>query len=138
MFDVGRLCVKIAGRDAGKNCVVVEVLDRTYVLVDGETRRRKCNIAHLEPLNEMVDIQKGASHEAVSDALKKGGIVARETKAKKAPQKPTQTRIATSKPVTEPKAKKAKAEKASAKKAAEPKVEKKEKKAPSKKKAKSE
>jgi large subunit ribosomal protein L14e len=112
MFDVGRLCVKIAGRDAGKTCVVVEVLDRTYVLVDGETRRRKCNIAHLEPLNEMVDIQKGASHEAVSSALKKGGIDARETKPKQAASKPTQTRIATAKPATTPKAKKAKAEKA--------------------------
>jgi len=77
MFEVGRLCVKIAGRDAGKKCVVVEVLDRTYVLVDGETRRRKCNIAHLEPMDNVLDIQKGASHESVTAALKKEGLEAR-------------------------------------------------------------
>ncbi len=126
MFDVGRLCVKIAGRDAGKKCVVVEVLDRTYVLVDGETRRRKCNVAHLEPMNEVVDIQKGASHEDVAAALKQGGIIALETKPKPSSQKPTMARKATAKPATEKKEKKSKAEK-SAKKAAEPKAEKKEK-----------
>lgn|SRR3989338_1744194 len=137
MFDVGRLAVKIAGRDAGKKCVVVEVLDRTYVLVDGETRRRKCNIAHLEPMNEVVDIQKGASHEAVAAALKQGGIDARETKAKQALQKPSMARKATAKPAPEQKEKKAKAEKQT-KKAVEPKAEKQEKKAPSKKKTKAE
>jgi large subunit ribosomal protein L14e len=88
MFDVGRLCVKIAGRDAGKKCVVVEILDRTYVLVDGETRRRKCNIAHLEPLDKVLDIQKGASHEAVSAALKHEGMSARQTKSKPSTKKP--------------------------------------------------
>ena len=94
MFDVGRLCVKIAGRDASKKCVVVEVLDRTYVLVDGETRRRKCNIAHLEPMDMVVDIQKGASHEAVSAALKQGGIATLETKPKQPSQKPAARRKA--------------------------------------------
>ncbi len=128
MFDVGRLCVKIAGRDAGKKCVVVEVLDRTYVLIDGETRRRKCNIAHLEPLESIVDVQKGASHEAVAAALKKEGIDTRETKAKQSSQKPSAQRKATAKPAPAQKEKKVKAEKAPAvKKAAEPKAEKKEK-----------
>lgn len=94
MFEVGRLCVKIAGRDAGKKCVVVEVLDRTYVLVDGETRRRKCNIAHLEPMDNVLDIQKGASHESVTAALKKEGLEARSTKPKQAAQKPIAQRVA--------------------------------------------
>jgi ribosomal protein L14E/L6E/L27E len=34
MFKVGTVCVKIAGRDAGKSCVVVEELDKGMVLVD--------------------------------------------------------------------------------------------------------
>ena len=47
MIEIGRLCVKIAGRDAGKKCVVVDVVNDNTVLIDGETRRRNCNIKHL-------------------------------------------------------------------------------------------
>ncbi len=74
MIEIGRVCVKIAGRDAGKHCVVVEILQKNLVLVDGGTRRRKCNIAHLEPLDKKIDVKKGASHEEVISALKKAGI----------------------------------------------------------------
>ena len=41
MIDVGRVCVKIAGRDAGKKAVVVEKIDSNFVLIDGQTRRRR-------------------------------------------------------------------------------------------------
>lgn len=83
MIEIGRLCVKIAGRDAGKKCIIIDILEGPYVLIDGETRRRKCNAAHLEPLEEKIEINKGASHEEVKNALKKLNIEARETKAKK-------------------------------------------------------
>lgn len=69
MFNVGQVCLKIAGRDAGKKCAVVEVIDDKYVLIEGETRRRKCNISHLEPLNNKINISKGASHDAVMKEL---------------------------------------------------------------------
>ena len=52
IFEVGRLCVKLAGRDSGKKCVVVEKVDQQYVLVDGATRRKKVNIRHFEPLDQ--------------------------------------------------------------------------------------
>lgn len=83
MIEVGRLCIKTAGRDAGKKCVVVEVLDANTVLIDGETRRRKCNITHLLPLRQTVEIKKGASHEEVAEALKKWKIETLMTKPKK-------------------------------------------------------
>ena len=57
IFEVGRICVKLAGRDAGRKCVIVEELDNHYVLVDGDVRRKKVNICHLEPLEEMLDIK---------------------------------------------------------------------------------
>ncbi len=88
MFEVGRLCIKIAGRDAGLKCVVVDVLDSNYVLIDGETRRRKCNVDHLEPLKDVVKIEKNASHEDVKKAFEGVGLKARETKPKKAAPKP--------------------------------------------------
>lgn len=92
MIHVGRVCVKTAGRDAGRRCVVVDILDNTFALIDGETRRRKCNILHLEPLDLVVDIEKGASRESVAEALKKEGISARETKPKQVSPKPTAKR----------------------------------------------
>ncbi len=47
IFSVGRMCVKIAGRDAGRKCVVVEQLDDVFVLVDGNVRRKKVNVKQL-------------------------------------------------------------------------------------------
>ena len=92
MIEIGRLCVKIAGRDAGKKAVIIDILDDKFVLLDGETRRRKCNILHVEPLNQKVDIKKNASHEDVSKALKEIGIEARRTKPKKKATKPIKKR----------------------------------------------
>ncbi|MBW3004773.1 50S ribosomal protein L14e [Candidatus Woesearchaeota archaeon] len=109
MIEVGRLCIKTAGRDAGKKCVIVEILDERFVLIDGETRRKKCNHLHLEPLEEKIDIKKGASHADVAAEFKKLGLTARETKpkAKKVrPRRLRRSKLAT-KPAAKPEAKKA-------------------------------
>lgn len=91
-IEIGRLCVKIAGRDAGKKAIIIDILDDKYVLIDGETRRRKCNILHLEPLNQVIKIKKNASHEDVSKVLKEIGIQSRETKPKQKIEKPKKKR----------------------------------------------
>ena len=88
MIEIGRVCVKLAGRDASKKCVIVDILDSKFVLIDGETRRRRCNILHLEPLTQVVKVKKNASHEEVAKALKEIGVEARETKPKPKSQKP--------------------------------------------------
>lgn len=80
MITVGRLCMKIAGRDAGKRCLIVDVLDEKTALIDGETRRRKCNLNHLEPLDKVAKLSKNASHYAVIEELKKLGITVGEKK----------------------------------------------------------
>jgi large subunit ribosomal protein L14e len=92
MIEIGRLCLKTAGRDAGCKCVVVDILDERYVLIDGETRRRKCNILHLEPLSKVLKIEKGASHEVVKSEFKKMGLEARETKPKEKKERPRKIR----------------------------------------------
>jgi len=111
MFSVGRVCIKIAGRDAGKKCVVVKHLEGKLYLVDGETRRRKCNTLHLEPLNEVLEINENASHEEIMKALGKEHV-AKKSKAKT--EKPQAVRKAVekkkAKPVVEKKPKKAKKE----------------------------
>jgi large subunit ribosomal protein L14e len=79
IFEVGRVCLKIAGRDANKYCAVVKVIDSKNVEIDGQTRRRKCNIEHLEPLEKILKIKENASNKEVCDALTKEGF---ETKVK--------------------------------------------------------
>ncbi len=86
VLEVGRLCVKTAGRDAMQYCVVVEVVDETYVLVDGNTRRKKVNRLHLEPLNKVLSVKKGASTKDVLAVFEKEGIAVKkfaESKPKK-------------------------------------------------------
>lgn len=85
MFNVGTVCVKIAGRDAGKQCVVIEEPKDGFVMIEGETRRRKCNIRHLDPLRE-VKVKAGASHAEVMKAL---GLKEKETKTRKPAAKPS-------------------------------------------------
>ena len=69
LFSVGRLCLKLAGRDAGRKCVVVEILDDSFVLVDGDVRRKKVNLKHLEPLAQTLELPNNASHEEVKKRL---------------------------------------------------------------------
>ncbi len=88
-MEIGRLCMKTTGRDAGKTCVVIDSIDAHFVMIDGETRRRKCNVMHLVPMPQTVNVKKGASHDEVAKALKAVGVETRMTKPKKAaPQKP--------------------------------------------------
>ncbi len=109
MIEVGRICVKIAGRDANKKCIIVDILKGQYVMIDGETRRRKCNLAHLEPLDDKINIKKGASHDEVKTALKKISLETRETKPKKKtvrPRKLRRSKLAKKETPAEKKAKK--------------------------------
>jgi len=107
IFDTGRVCVKLAGRDAGKRCVIVECLDSQFVLVDGETRRRKVNVKHLEPLEEVLDIKPGISHEQLHAVFEKRGWNVWDTKPKNAAARPQQKRKVAVKDTSKSKEKKA-------------------------------
>ncbi len=74
MIEVGRLGIKLLGRDAGKIGVVVKKLDENYVILDGNVRRRKVNIKHFEPINKKVSIKENASTEEVLKTLSSAGI----------------------------------------------------------------
>ncbi len=87
MVNVGQVAMKIAGRDAGQLCVVVDVIDSKQVLIDGAVRRRKCNIKHLELLGKDVKIKKGASGDEVRKALAQLGFNIREVKDTKKKEK---------------------------------------------------
>jgi large subunit ribosomal protein L14e len=75
-IEVGRICVKTAGREVGKKCVIVDVIDKNFVLVTGpkkltSVRRRRVNVKHLEPTTEKIEIKKGATDEEILKAIEK-------------------------------------------------------------------
>lgn len=92
MIEIGRLCIKLAGRDGGRKCVVVDILDNNYVLIDGDVRRRKCNILHLEPMAKKIEIKKGAPHEEVKKQFSKLKLPVWETKKKEKGERPRKIR----------------------------------------------
>ena len=50
--------MKISGREAGEKCVIVEIIDDKFVEVLGSTvKNRRCNIKHLEPLEQVIEIK---------------------------------------------------------------------------------
>ena len=76
--DVGRICIKVSGRETGKKCVVVDIVDKNFVLITGpkeltDVKRRRVNINHLEPTTEKITVNRGATDEEVTEALKTAG-----------------------------------------------------------------
>ncbi len=103
MMEVGRVCMKLAGREAGKHCVIIKKIDDTFVTVTGPkgltgVKRRRCNVDHLEPLDFTVDIKADAPDSEVESAMKKEKVLSKipsavrdvlkkeKTEAKKAPK----------------------------------------------------
>lgn len=77
-IEIGRICVKIAGREAGRRCVIVDVIDKNFVLATGPlkvsgVKRRRVNAGHIEPTETTVNIKRGATDEEVTEALKATG-----------------------------------------------------------------
>ncbi len=73
-IEVGRICVKLTGREAGRKCVLVDIIDKNFVLITGPkdvtgVKRRRSNVNHIEPLQDSVKIKRGASDEEVVKAL---------------------------------------------------------------------
>ncbi len=77
-IEVGRICVKQAGRENGKKCVVIDVMDKSFVLVTGPKKvtgikRRRANINHIMPLEDKIDVKRGASDDEVTQVLESAG-----------------------------------------------------------------
>lgn len=78
---VGSICIKKCGREAGRPCVVIDLIDESFVLVTGPrtlsgVKRRRVNINHLEPTQIELKITQGASDEDVVAAAELEGKTA--------------------------------------------------------------
>lgn len=94
-IEVGRICVKLTGRETGRKCIVVDVVDKNFALITGPKtvtgiRRRRTNVDHLEPTAEKVELKKGATDDEVEKALTK----AKKTKFMKEDALPSQAPVA--------------------------------------------
>jgi large subunit ribosomal protein L14e len=77
-IEVGRVCVKVAGRESGRKCVIVDVMDKSFVMVTGPkkvtgVKRRRVNINHVAPLEDVIQVKRGASDEEVTQMLEAAG-----------------------------------------------------------------
>jgi large subunit ribosomal protein L14e len=77
-IEVGRICVKMAGRESGRKCVIVDVMDKSFVLVTGPkkvtgVKRRRVNINHVAPTEDTIQVKRGASDEEVTQMLESAG-----------------------------------------------------------------
>lgn len=72
--EVGRICAKITGREAGKKCIIVDVIDKNFLLITGPkqvngVKRRRVNVSHVEPTEKKVNMSRGESDEEIMKAL---------------------------------------------------------------------
>lgn len=77
-IEIGRICMKQKGRETGKKCVIIDIMDKSFVLVTGPkkvtgVKRRRANISHLEALEEKIELSRGASDEEVTKILESDG-----------------------------------------------------------------
>ena len=77
-IEVGRICVKLTGREAGRKCVIVDIMDKSFVVITGPkivtgVKRRRANMNHVEPLQDKIAIKRGATDEEVTEELKASG-----------------------------------------------------------------
>ncbi|MGD0995667.1 MAG: 50S ribosomal protein L14e [Candidatus Bathyarchaeia archaeon] len=87
-IEIGRICVKQVGRENGKKCVVIDVMDKSFVLVTGPkkvtgVKRRRVNINHIMPLQDKIEVKRGASDEEVAQVLDAAGKLQEMTQAVK-------------------------------------------------------
>ena len=78
VIEVSRVCVKVAGREAGRKCVIVDVMDKSFVVVTGPkkvsgVKRRRVNINHVAPTEDVIQVKRGASDEEVTQTLEAAG-----------------------------------------------------------------
>jgi large subunit ribosomal protein L14e len=78
-IEIGRICVKTAGREVGRKCVIMDIIDPNTVEITGPkelngVKRRRASIRHIEPTTEKIEIGRGSDDEAVLQAIEAAGM----------------------------------------------------------------
>ncbi len=78
-IEIGRVCVKTKGRDAGKYCVITGIVDDNFVTISGPKKlngikTKKCNSSHLVYTEKKLDIKEKATDEEIEQALEESKL----------------------------------------------------------------
>lgn len=80
-YQPGRLCVIQYGPDAGKLCLVVDIINETRVLVDGagvsSVRRQSLPMQRIALTDHCLKMPRGAKANTMKKAVKKDDIVSK-------------------------------------------------------------
>lgn len=80
MLEAGRIVLKIAGREAGKYAVIIENNNDGFVMITGPktitgVKKRRCNINHIEPTENKLDIGSKADDASIEEQWKNSGLI---------------------------------------------------------------
>jgi large subunit ribosomal protein L14e len=73
----GRICIKIRGKEKNRPCVIVDTIDKNFVVIDGLVKKRRCNIKHLNILEKKIKLEK-YDKEKIIESLIREGIISKE------------------------------------------------------------
>jgi len=78
-IEIGRVCVKTKGRDAGKYCVITGIVDDNFVTISGPKKlngikTKKCNASHLVYTEKKLDIKQKAKDEDIEAAIESANL----------------------------------------------------------------
>jgi len=87
-IEIGSLYIKTTGKDKGKRCIIVDLVDKNFVLVTGPpkitgVKRRRVNLKHLSLTEEKIEIKKGATDKEIEQVLTKGKSTPKKAPAEK-------------------------------------------------------
>jgi large subunit ribosomal protein L14e len=79
-IQIGRVCVKTQGREKGLKCIIADIIDKNFLLVTGPpkisgVKRRRVNVKHIQPLDYMIDINRGMSDEKIEEVVAQNNLL---------------------------------------------------------------
>ena len=74
--NIGDICIKTFGKETGKKCIVIEIMDKNFVLITGPkeitgVKRRRSSVKHILSTGEKVKINANLSDKELIDVLNK-------------------------------------------------------------------
>lgn len=75
-INKGDICIKTSGKETGKKCIVLDIIDKNFALITGPEemtgiKRRRSSIKHLISTGEKISIGSGTSDKELLEMLKK-------------------------------------------------------------------
>jgi len=69
-IEKGSVCIKTAGRNSGEKIVVLKLIDKTFVEIEGiRIKKKRCNITHLFPTGKKIEVSEKITQEELKKNL---------------------------------------------------------------------